>query len=213
MVTPLTPKAVVAEWTSKEAEIVKMSAQANSVSQAVPAIDWSYWQNAIKTPGVVDQLKKEYEGLKFPVVTADTPENTAKISSITAELEHSKREAVHAGNEVKEAAKVAAAYETVKKEGLTWTRDQWYAFIPGLREQHLAEHDNEDYIINDEEKKASDFDFVAAKQAMLAGQDIGAPELTRPIGDLDWNEEQKLMDEGRWSIARMLAGTISLDLI
>jgi hypothetical protein len=206
LVTPLTPKATVAEWQAKNAEIVQKTNEAAGTSLTVEPVDWAYWKTQITTPGLVEQMQKDYEALKFPVHAADSPENTAKLDAILADVAKAKKEAVHAANEVVEADKVIATVNKVKAEGLTWSLEQWQAFMPGLAEQHKAEFEDEDYIVSDEALKLDNVDWKAAAKEYAAGgnPDLGVAD--ERIGDLSLKEEMDLVDQGKWSVARVFAG-------
>jgi hypothetical protein len=206
LVTPLTPKATVAEWQAKNAEIVQKTNEAAGTSLTVEPVDWAYWKTQITTPGLVEQMQKDYEALKFPVHAADSPENTAKLDTILADVAKAKKEAVHAANEVVEADKVIATVNKVKAEGLTWSLEQWQAFMPGLAEQHKAEFEDEDYIVSDEALKLDNVDWKAAAKEYAAGgnPDLGVAD--ERIGDLSLKEEMDLVDQGKWSVARVFAG-------
>lgn len=205
LVTPLTPKAVVAEWQSKDSEIATMMRESNSVSQTIEPIDWAYWETQISSPGVVAQMKADYEALKFEKVDAYSPENKAKLDGIKTAAAHAEKEAVHAASEVKEADKVIATVNKVKAEGLNWSLEQWQAFMPGMEDQHKAEFEDEEYIVSDEMLKLDSVDWKKAAEDFASGEnpDIGvAPE---KCGDMSLSEETELVKSGRWSIARAFA--------
>lgn len=206
LVTPLTPKAVVAEWQAKSSEIALKMAEARTAAPTVEPIDWAFWKTQISTPGVVEQMQKDYEALNFATIDPYTPENKEKLEGIEADVIKADKEAIHAANEVKEADKAILTANKVKSEGLTWNLEQWQAFMPGLEDQHKAEYENEEYIVSDEQMKLDSVDWAAATKEYCAGQDpdLGVPE--ESIGDMVLAEEAELVKTGKWSIARIFAG-------
>lgn len=206
LVTPLTPKAVVAEWQAKDSEIQTKLAEARGTSLTVEPIDWAYWKTQITTPGVVEQMQKDYEALKFPTIDPYSPENQAKLAGIEADVIKAQKEAVHAANEVKEADKAIATVNKVKAEGLTWNLEQWQAFMPGLAEQHKAEFENEEYIVSDEQLKLDTVDWEAARKEYVSGSDPDLGAVEESLGDMVVAEEMELVKSGKWSVARVFAG-------
>lgn len=206
LVTPLTPKSVVAEWQGKDAEIQAKLQEAHGTALTVEPVDWAFWKTQISAPGVVEQMQKDYEALNFPTINPYTTEHQEKLDQIQTDTAFSKKEAVHAANEVKEAEKVISTVNKVKAEGLHWSLEQWQAFMPGLQEQHIAEFEDEDYIVSDETMKLDSVDWRAVSKDFGAGQDpdLGAPD--KALGDMVLDEELGLVKEGKWSIARVFAG-------
>jgi len=206
LVTPLTPKAVVAEWQAKDSEIQSKLTEASGTSLKVEPVDWAYWKTQITAPGVVEQMQKDYEALNFPKVDPMTADNQAKLSGIASDIAQAQKEAVHAANEVKEADKVISTVNKVKAEGLGWSLEQWQAFMPGLAEQHKQEFEDEEYIVSDEQLKLDSVDWAAASKEYSAGgnPDLGVAE--EKIGDMVLAEELELVEQGKWSIARVFAG-------
>lgn len=205
LVTPLTPKAVVADYQAKDAEIANMIREANSVSQKVEPVDWAYWKTQISAPGVVEQMQKDYEALNFPKVEAHTPENKATLEAIETSAAKAVKEAVHATNEVKEADNAIATVQKVKSEGIHWNLEQWQAFMPGLAEQHKAEFEDEEYIVSEEMMKLDSVDWKAAAKQFSSGEDPDIGVAQDKIGDMSVNEEVELVKAGKWSIARAFA--------
>lgn len=205
LVTPLTPKAVVADYQSKDSEISTMIRESNSVSQTVEPVDWAYWKTQITAPGVVEQMQKDYEALNFPKVEAYTPENKAKLEAIQESAKKAEKEAVHAANEVKEADNAIATVQKVKAEGIHWNLEQWQAFMPGLADQHKEEFEDEEYIVSEEMMKLDSVDWKAAAKQFSSGEnpDIGVAQ--DRVGDMSIKEEVELVEAGKWSIARAFA--------
>jgi len=65
----------LAHLQSKFAEITGLYA---TVPKAVEPIDWGYWQKTIRTPGVVDQFRKEYEQEMVKEVKLNPSDEAAK---------------------------------------------------------------------------------------------------------------------------------------
>lgn len=205
LVTPLTPKAVVADYQSKDSEISTMIRESNSISQTVEPVDWAYWKTQITAPGVVEQMQKDYEALNFPKVEAYSPENKAKLDAIQESAKKAEKEAVHAANEVKEADNAIATVQKVKSEGIHWNLEQWQAFMPGLADQHKEEFEDEEYIVSEEMMKLDSVDWKAAAKQFSTGEnpDIGIAQ--DRVGDMSIKEEVELVEAGKWSIARAFA--------
>lgn len=205
LVTPLTSKAVVADWQAKNSEVTKRLAEARGASLTVEPIDWEYWKKEIKSEGAVEEMQKEYEAMTFPKMEAYTPEVRAKLDSIEADATLAEKEAVHASGEVKEADKVLETVQWFKKEALHWEYTQFQDFIPGLKEQHMEEFENEFYNPTEEMKKLDSVDWRAASADLKEGKrpDLGTPE--DRLGDMSISEERALQEQGKWSIARVFA--------
>jgi F-type H+-transporting ATPase subunit d len=53
-----------------------------------PAIDWSYYQNRVAVPGLVESFKKQYEALQVPY----------PVDKVTAQVDAQEKEAVSLDN-------------------------------------------------------------------------------------------------------------------
>merc|ERR1712137_726333 len=122
-----------------------MKSEAASASQTVEPIDWAYWEKEIQAPGLVAEMKAEYEALTFPTVDPNSPENLAKYAELEAMVAEAEKQKALGASELTEVDRVIATVNKVKAEGLNWSMDQWHAFVPGLEAQHKAEYENEDY--------------------------------------------------------------------
>lgn len=202
LVTPLTPKATVAEWGRREADIANQIKQARSVSRNVEAIDWAYWEKEIQSPGVVAEMKKEYEALSFPQVETDL----SKKADIEAELAEATAQAKLGAAELAEADKAIKKVAQVKAQGLNWNLEEWYKFMPGLEEQHKAEYEDEDYLVKDSHLKLDGIDWSQAGKDIAAGQEPDLGEADAYVGDMSTAEEKELINQGKWSVARLFAG-------
>lgn len=205
LVTPLTNKSVVAEWQRRESEINSRNKEATGVARNVEAVDWAYWETQITAPGVVEEMKKEYEALKFATVEPFTEAAHASIAAIEEEVVMAKKAAVHGVNEVKEVEKVIGTVNKMRKDGLEWDFQQWQAFMPGLEEQHKAEYEDEDYLVSDSHEKLYNTDWKAATKEFVATGNTDLGEADEKIGDAVLSEEVELVKKGTWSIARLFA--------
>lgn len=201
LVTPLTPKAVIAEWSRREGDIAAKLREASSTKKEVEPIDWAYWKTQISAPGVVDEMQKEYESLKFPDVEPDV----SQLSAIQAELADATAQAKLGESELKEVDRVLGQVAKLKAEGMTWDLEQWYKFMPGLEEQHKAEYEDEDYLVGDEHLKLDSVDWAAAGKDISAGGDPEIGVADAVVGDMNTAEEKRLIEEGKWSIGRLFA--------
>jgi hypothetical protein len=206
LVTPLTPKATVAEWTRRQAEINAKVKESRTLPHTVEAIDWAHWKTQITAPGVVEEMQREYEALNFAKVEPFTAEVKETIASIEAEMATAKRAAVHGANEVKEADKAIAAVNKLKVDGINWSLEDWHKFMPGLEEQHRNEYENEDYLATDDQIKLEGMDWKAAAKEFAATGDADMGPADEFVGDMNTFEEQELVKSGTWSIARVFAG-------
>jgi len=205
LVTPLTNKSVVAEWQRRDSEINARNKEATGVSRTVEPIDWAHWESVISAPGVVAEMKKEYEALHFPKIEPFTEAAKATIASIEEEVVLAKKAAVHGANEVKECEKVVNTVNKLKKEGLEWSMEQWQAFMPGLEAQHKAEYENEDYLVSDSHEKLASTDWKAATKEFVATGNTDLGDADASVGDANLEEEVELVKNGTWSIARLFA--------
>jgi len=205
LVTPLTKKSVVAEWEAKDSEIKIMMKEAASVSQKVEAIDWAHWKSVISSPGVVEQMQKDYEALNFPTVDPYAGDKTEKLASLDAEIVKAQKEAIHGTSEVAEADKVIATVNKVKAGGLHWDMKQWFDFLPGYEQQLNEDYENEEFLPSEEHDKMGSVDWVAAKKEFMetGNTDLGVPD--ERIGDMYLSEELEQVEKGTYSIARAFA--------
>lgn len=206
LVTPLTSKGVVSGYQARDSEILQLNNEAVSVSKTVEPIDWAYWKTQIATPGVVEQMQKDYEALSFPTVDANSAENQERYAAIEAEILEAEKQKTLGASELVEVDKVISTVNKVKAEGLGWTMEQWHAFMPGLEEQHKAEYEDEDYLVPDESLKLDAVDWKAAAAEFKQGvnPELGATE--EMVGDMSTSEEIGLIKDGKWSVSRLFAG-------
>lgn len=213
LVTPLTNKSVVSEWQRREGEVNALLKDAREAPASVEPVDWAYWESKIQSKEVLAEMKAEYEALVFPTVQPFSEEANLKIAEIEKEVADAKKLAVHGTKEVMEVGKVIGTINKVKSEGLNWTMEQWYAFNPGLKEQHMAEYEDEDYLVSDETQKLESVDWKAAAKDFAAGVDteMGPPD--EKIGDFVTAEEIEIAKAGTWSISRIFASKAERDQI
>lgn len=205
LVTPLTPKSVVADWQRKDGEVQRLKNEASGTKMNVEPIDWDYWEENISAPGVVEQMKKEYEALNFPKVDPFNEANQATIDGISADIVQAKKNAVHGANEVKEADKVIAQVNKLKAEGLHYDLQQWYKVIPGLEDQHRDEYNDEDYLVDDNTTKLDTVDWKSAAKEYVESGDTDLGPVDQRLGDMVTAEEVELIQSGTWSISRLFA--------
>jgi len=205
LVTPITPKAVVAEYTAKQAEINALNSAASTVPTTVESVDWAYWKGAIQTPGVVEQMQKDYEALSFPDVDPMSAGNVEKIAGIEESIVEAKKAAALGLSELKAVDGVISQVDKVKAGGLGWTLEQWHAFMPGLEAQHKSEYENEDYLVSDDHQKLDAVDWKAAGEEFTQGVNPDMGGTDAQIGDMNLAEEMELVNAGRWSVARLFA--------
>lgn len=203
LITPLTSKAVVAEYTQKQSEITSMLSAARSVPKKVEPIDWDHWKSVISTPGVVDEMQKEYESMKFPKAQAFTPEANAKIAEIEAEIAMAKAQASLGASEIAAADKELARMDVLKSEATSAKDIQ--DLIPGLEQQHKNEYNDEDYVPTDAEEKLGFADWNAASAEIAEGKDPEIGVRVEALGDMSYAEEEEIAKSGKWSIARLFA--------
>jgi len=202
LVTPLTPKATVAEWSRREGEINQMVQASRSVPNTVEPIDWAYWEKEISSPGLVAEMKKEYESLSFPDIAADL----TSLPAVKAEHAEAVAQAKLGEDELKETDKVIKQVAKVKAEGLNWTMEQWYDALPGLEDQHKAEYENEEYLVSDAHLKLDAVDWAAASKEIAEGGEPDVGPADAYVGDMSTAEEVELVNQGKWSVGRLFAG-------
>lgn len=203
IVGPRTPEAFVGELQAKQAGIASKVAAARSLPGTVEAINWAEWEKAIKEPGVVAALKKEYESMSFPTIsTADFAEEFKHNEEIVKQAEAA---AKGAKVEALEAQKLVDALKTVKAKGVNVTLEDFENLIPGMHKQFHAEYDNEEYMPEECEFKADTLDYKVLKDQLEAGADITEGiEVKEQLGDLNVAAEEALIEENKWSVSRLL---------
>lgn len=206
LVTPFTSKAWVAEMQNYEKDLGTKKVAAGSLSSTVAPIDWAAWEEEIETMGVVEELKKEYESMRFESAKPDGTEiSAAREKEMISEAEADVRLATY---ELQAADKVLALVTKVKNEGQTWTHDQWEAFIPGWNKQFDADYEADDYLPTKDTVKLHATDFKEIQQRIKAGDitvldDLHCDDL---VGDVSSKAELALIKQGEWSIGRLFAG-------
>lgn len=60
-----TPKETIDMYKSWDAQIDALRSKTGGMHELQP-IDWAHWRKVIRTPGLVDQLQKDYESQVFP---------------------------------------------------------------------------------------------------------------------------------------------------
>jgi len=186
------------ETTSKEINAKKQVA--GSISKTVPTIDWDHWDNEIKSPGVVDALKQEYENIVFADASAEgfaplKAENLHQVAVAEAQM------SAVAKSEVKEADRVLSVLKDMKNDGFNWSADQWCDKLPGMEDSLKESFEAEDYLPSDAEEKIAGLDFGELSKDFAAGSLEGEP--TADIGDLNLQEEQDVISAGEWSVGRL----------
>jgi len=97
-----------------QSKTTEVSALYGGVIKSIPPIDWSRWQSVIKTPGVVDTFKGEYDTAMQKVVKLNEQELAAKRSQQEAEI-----------RTVEQKASTSAEFLAELKEEIAWT-NHWY---------------------------------------------------------------------------------------
>lgn len=201
LVTPWTPKSFVVHCTAVQKEISMKKTAAQSLSADVPKIDWAHWESVIKAPGVVEALKKEYEGLKFTEASTGAHDALKKqglehIAVAEASLATTKKERVAAD-------KALAKFEKIQSEGLHFTTEQWIDTMPGMEKEMSDMYDDEEYIPNDEEERIAALDFGEVEKEFVAGQFSQQIPENLVVGDKSLAEEKEVIEAGEWSIERI----------
>lgn len=199
LVSPYTSPDFVAFCEGSSKEISAKTVLASSIPKTIPQIDWAHWKNTIKSPGVVEEMQKEYESIVFQDASADafTPlkaKNLHMVAVAEAGLGSVKVELAAAD-------KAILAIQEMKKDGFHWTADKWTTKIPGLEAQLKDQFENEDYLPSDQEEKIAALDFGDLAKDFKAGTMEGQP--ADSIGDLSLAEERAIIEAGDWTIARL----------
>lgn len=129
-VVPASDLALFQNWETQISGFISKTGDAKSVEP----IDWATWSARIKTPGVVAELKKEYESQKFADTKADFLDDFNKQADALIQASKSKAEFF--------------SYQILpqreKLELRKWERDNygdlamedWLALYPGVEEQY-----------------------------------------------------------------------------
>lgn len=131
-VYPYSPASTTQLYKTWDGQIKQMINQTEPMTP-VESIDWAYWENEIKTPGVVQKLKEEYESHKFKELEPEFLEEfNKKISTMLTESEATAKTVT---------AKIPALQDEVSRR--EWIRDNWFSMTmqekislaPGLVEE------------------------------------------------------------------------------
>jgi len=181
-------------------------AEVASVPKEVEPIDWNYWESAISAPGVVDQIRKEYETYKYEDI------DTSFLSTINQEnedfLEMSKMRSPFAAREL---ALIEEVQEEVTERGENmpyWDFDDWCKNMPGYLQQTRDEATMNMYGSKEGEKFLDlDFKQVASKMDPddLEAGEYNPKDYPTPsrVGDLVYAEEESIKAKGEYSIRRL----------
>jgi hypothetical protein len=209
LIHPRLQKSDAAKLASTDKLFREWEDTAMRVPSEVPTIDWAEWKKAIKTPGVVEELQKEYEANKVEDVSYDHLKPVfAKNEAAIAEL---KQLLPFLKNELQECDKHHKQLEHNKTASDNWTMDDWYKYYPGLEDYH-REQGKVDLVLPTLDEKANREagglkELIAImKTGEYIDTQIVTDELTKSrttMGDYDFVEEDKLMAKGEWSIERL----------
>jgi len=173
-----TSSSTIERYKFTEGEILNKTKYANSIPATVEPIDWDYWKSAIAAPGVVDQLRKEYESHVFEDIDINT--DVAGAKETEKEIFDLKIESKLANLELKACDEVISKAVKLKTDMLGFTDKDWINQIPGLEGELEEEWEDEMFLPSDEDEKAAQVDYKALTNDVLEGKlntdPVPAPE-------------------------------------
>jgi len=200
IVKPWTSSSTIERYKFAEGEILNKTKFANSIPATVEPIDWAYWNSAIAAPGVVEELKKEYDSHVFDDVDINT--DIANAKETEKQIFDLKIESKLANLELKACDEVISKAVKFKTDMLGFTDKDWITKIPGLEGELEEEWEDEMYLPNEDEEKAAQVDYKALTNDVLEGRldtdPVPAPER---VGDLTLTEIEEAKAKGVWTIA------------
>lgn len=200
LVKPWTPASTVDRFKFAESDILNKKKYANSVPGEVEEIDWAYWNSAISAPGVVAELKKQYEEHVFTDQDPNVDVEGAK--DVEAEIFDLEVKSKIANVELKSCDNAINSMVRMKTDMLNWHINDWYAKIPGLEEELLEEWQQEIYVPMDDEERTGQLDFTQLAKDVAKGK-LDTDPYPKPerIGDLTLEEIEQAKADGTWTIA------------
>jgi len=200
LVKPWTSSTSVERFKLADSEILQKNKFANGVPLTVEPIDWQYWNSAISAPGVVAELKKQYEEHVFTDV--DVNADVANAKEIEKEIFDLEIKSKLSNVELKSCDDVIDQTIKMKTDMLGWTLEDWYVKIPGLKQELLEEWEDEMYTPPEKEERAGAVDYGALADDVAQGR-LDTDPIPKPerCGDLTLTEIEEHKADGTWTIA------------
>jgi hypothetical protein len=205
LVNPWASKEFVQDLAANEKRFQDELESARGVKKT-QQIDWAYWEKTIKAPGVVAELKKEYETQQFAEITYDdlkpTIEHNKKvIADQKAKMPFLESELKAADAKIKELQNIKAQMQRGE-----FKLQDLYKFIPGLEDQLREQMTLDRPSLTENDRRVNE--SLNAKEITASLQKGSLPEIFlheehKKIGDLDLQEELELRKKGEWSIERL----------
>lgn len=212
LVGPQMDKEVVEDCRKLDSSLSSRNSLANSVPKKVETIDWAHWEKAIRAPGVVAEIKKEYDAIQY------TNHTIAEVKDILDEnaamVEESKKKLPLYKHEIAAATAKVEEYKKAKVASDNWGLKEWYNFMPGVEEQFRNEAMRDEWALDIKTENMENIDLKEIIAQIKDGKTPTFPELpVDTVGDLDPIEEEELKSKGVWSIARQGASKEQRDVI
>jgi len=200
LVTVYTPSEVASAWRELEGKLAKMRNEVMSAPKSVEPIDWAAWSKQISTPGVVDELKAQYEKALSSTVESKPdflPEVNKNLDELIARAEssakYSKAEIDKARNQLKEALQNKAKIHNASLE-------YFYARFPGLEEQLRDEFMNGIYASSETEERLAAADVNEIKKSLKTGSSVDLGAMLENTGNYNLNEEFNKLEAAEKSL-------------
>lgn len=200
LVSPWTPPEFIQRMKTQESKINGMKGEMGSTVD-VPEIDWDHWATVIKTPGVVAEMKKNYEAHEFDDLSIADMEGEFKAQQDEAQA--ARRKSVWASRELERTQYCKGIAKRVSTEMYEWNQWQWMDAIPGMEEEIVERVHNEDWMASEREEQLKSFDFASLAESWKQGVEGQVPAAAERVGDIYPEEEMQLMEDGAWSIKRL----------
>lgn len=189
LVNQFTPKETVDALKGLDKKIADRRAVAGQIKKDVAPIDWDYWTKTIRTPGVVAQLKKQYESHVFEDQKPDLDAIHGKANSLIAAAE---KEAEHAKTEIGAIEEEIKRVQKERNEMVDWGVGQFYERFPGVEAELRDEANQSEWLSTPEEQKVGLVDLSEIRRALNEGNQPNFPDFKEVgdfVGDFNLTEE------------------------
>jgi hypothetical protein len=142
----------------------------NSVSKNVEPINWEYWNAQIKTPGVVDKLRAEWETALKVEHKPDPAEIEAKKSVQARELAQLETN-TEASKEKVRALETAIMdrQSSIDSRFTDWTVERIHQEFPGFEKYMEESFEDANYLPPDETEKWRSVNWLEIRRQLLMG--------------------------------------------
>jgi len=191
-------KNIFTKWTSKDLKdnTARLAATINknydlgrALPEQVEPIDWAYWKSVIKTPGVVDELKKKFDEIAARKVSVGGGEGGLPVdfeSRVDKVLVSARRNAEYSRKEIKKLEPQLSVAEHASQNFENFTINDYYRRLSGVQREIMEDYDHGIYASipysPEENRKGTDLKpFIKAIQE--GDSSINYTDLPEEVGD------------------------------